>query len=536
MSAFPFPDIEGASSEWRLVSNTGRHSSKFTGKTQTVGRTGERWAGRVTLPPLTGADKRRMIAFMSSLNGQQHRFVMRDHAYTKAGAISVSELLDIAFNATNWEISNSDLGSISDVDVGVRFRVGVSSTSTQIAPTTAADGISPLTAGASYAGTMFAGDPFAPPSGGTAPNTTLRIRDASSNIYSSSSGSTSSGDRHRAGVTAPSPTSVFPRPNVNSSSSGGYKSGVDISGLSFARALLVDNGFNALTRSEEIDHANWTKLRSTITANAADAPDGSTTADELVEDSTASNDHLAYQNYTRTSVAEYWTGSVYVQANTSRRIRLIVDDGTFSNFGSQFFDATSGAQTGTASASGTASNAYASMHDVGNGWYRCRLSVRLPATTTARLGIYLCDGASNTVSFNGDGTSGLYIWGAQLQRGGQLGRYTPTTSAAILGTNQSGNTLWVKGLDEDTDGQLLPGDLFEVNGQLCRVYSQLDGDESGCGLLVFRPGLRSAPADEDPVILHRPHGTFMLANPEAAWRNLMAGFGEFSIDFIEDIP
>ena len=52
--------------------------------------------------------------------------------------------------------------------------------------------------------------------------------------------------------------------------------------------LVEEARTNLLLRSEEFDNANWTKSRATVTANAATAPDGTSNADKLVEDSTAS--------------------------------------------------------------------------------------------------------------------------------------------------------------------------------------------------------------------------------------------------------
>jgi len=51
---------------------------------------------------------------------------------------------------------------------------------------------------------------------------------------------------------------------------------------------------NLLTYSEQFDNAAWTKLQSSVTANSATAPDGTTTADSFIEDS-STNTHLAVQ-------------------------------------------------------------------------------------------------------------------------------------------------------------------------------------------------------------------------------------------------
>jgi hypothetical protein len=58
------------------------------------------------------------------------------------------------------------------------------------------------------------------------------------------------------------------------------------------------------------------------------------------------------------------------------------------------------------------------------------------AGTTANVRVYCgaTDNADGTVvAFSGNGTSGVYVWGAQASQGSIAGDYTPTTSAAVYG-------------------------------------------------------------------------------------------------------
>ena len=55
--------------------------------------------------------------------------------------------------------------------------------------------------------------------------------------------------------------------------------------------LIEPAGTNLVPFSEEFDNAAWTKTRATISADAVVAPDGTLTADKLVEDATAANSH-----------------------------------------------------------------------------------------------------------------------------------------------------------------------------------------------------------------------------------------------------
>jgi hypothetical protein len=466
-----------------------------------------------------------MKAFVASLEGQANRVYLRDHSYTIGGSITSTNLAPELL-AANYTVGNGPGAAVaSNVSGGIRLKHSGS----QAAIVWDTGGTS-VTAGNSYAlvteadagrGSPSIGDHYVDTTGSGGGNISV---DAS----------TSHPGRSVTGFTAPTSTvyaGVYGAANPIGDE-------WDLTHYAISRALLVDNGFNALTYSEAFDNAAWTKTNTTITANpspGANAPDGTDTADEIVEDSTASSPHAVVQSYTRASVAEFWTGSISFKENTSQRIALRIDDGA-GNSATAYFDANSGTITAGASAGGTATLPYATMHDAGNGWYRARISGKLPATTEVRLVAYLCDGAVNTISFNGDGTSGLYMWGAQLQRGGQLGRYVPITDTVSTGTSQTGSGCWVKGLDSDTAGQLVPGDWMEIQGSgLHQITSDLDSDESGVGYAQFTPPLRSSPSDEAAVVLHQPSMKAVLSSNDVGWSNRIGDFSDFSIEAREII-
>lgn len=536
MATYAFPAITPSSSTWELVSNTATSRSPLSGAVQTLDRGGEFWKVRMTFQNLTAAEKDQLQAFMVKMNGQQHRFSLRDHAYAQRGSVTTTEMVDVTFNATLWESGLPAYGVLSDIDRGVRWKYATNANAGILHPTTSADGISTPTVGLSYAGICQTGEMIEGANSAGALSTNIHWRATNWGAsHGVSPGNTESASRLVAYTTCPATDEMYLRPTSNSGNALNKGSTIDYESLSASRCFMVDNGQNRFTYSEQFDDSAWTKQRATISANAATAPDGTTTADELVEDATASNSHLALQSITRSSAVGTWTGSVYIRENTSSRLRLVVDDGTGSNYGMATFNANDGTISLAASDTGTVTQTIASIHDAGDGWYRCRVSTRLPATTSARLLLTLCDGASNDTIFTGDGSSGLYIWGGQLQQGGQLGRYVTTTTTGTSGTTQAGAGVWLKGLDADTDGQLLPGDQVEIDGHLYQLTADLDGDESGCGYAQVRPRIYSAPADEQAAIIYQPHGTFMLAGPTSGWSNAPGDFGTFTIDCISDI-
>jgi hypothetical protein len=163
---------------------------------------------------------------------------------------------------------------------------------------------------------------------------------------------------------------------------------------------------NLVLRSEEFDNAAWTKTRSSITANATTSPDGTANADRFVIDTTAATNHAVGQSASVTSGTTYAL-TVFAKADQFSQINL--------RFSAQFpagnvyYDL----NNGTISSAGSVVSA--SMTSFGNGWWRCVLVMTANATGAAAGQIFLAQSNSITIA-TADGTSGLFIWGAQLEQ------------------------------------------------------------------------------------------------------------------------
>ena len=190
------------------------------------------------------------------------------------------------------------------------------------------------------------------------------------------------------------------------------------------KGLLVEPSVTFLdTYSEQFDDAAWAKARASITANATTAPDGTMTADKLVEDTTASNTHSVYRSGTSISSATAYSISVWAKRPTTGGRNLgIRFDGGFPSSWAKF-------NTYTGTLISADSGITTTVDKFGDGWIKYTATQTSNGATTY-LSFYLLDDSGNQ-AYTGDGTSGLYIWGAKLYAGTGPTSYLPTTTAGV---------------------------------------------------------------------------------------------------------
>jgi hypothetical protein len=194
---------------------------------------------------------------------------------------------------------------------------------------------------------------------------------------------------------------------------------------------------NLLTYSEQFDNAAWTKSRATISADAIAAPDGRTTADKFVEDGTASQTHQMSRGVSVTSGTPI-TLSVYAKAaERSRLSTAFTNAGAFSTVQRATFDLSTGI------ASSTQGTPTVAIEALSGGYYRCSITATPTSTATATSILYLDNGS--TVVYTGDGSSGLYLWGAQLVVGSDPLGYIG------VGATRAASVVWRGGTAAEID-------------------------------------------------------------------------------------
>ena len=180
---------------------------------------------------------------------------------------------------------------------------------------------------------------------------------------------------------------------------------------------------NLLLKSEEFDDAAWLKGFVSVVANGETAPDGTNEADKLVETTADGTHHLiqllAVPDNSLVTVSAHFKAAERNWCRISVRAKNNTYPGAYFNL-----------SNGTIG-SIISSPISVSIVSVGDGWYRCSATANV-GTEALSAGVFIMVNNENLgLSYLGDGTSGIYLWGAQLELAEEVGPYVPTTTASV---------------------------------------------------------------------------------------------------------
>jgi hypothetical protein len=196
-------------------------------------------------------------------------------------------------------------------------------------------------------------------------------------------------------------------------------------GLLVTRANQGALGNNLLTFPQDFDNAAWGKSNTTITANAEVAPDGTLTSEKLQEN-TANQTHFISQSVTVGSQSNYTVSfSIYLKAAERTWVALQVANNSRVDYYFRYFNLSTG-QAGTNTGSNGVTSSSYNIESVGNDWYRITVTATFTSVTSLILSDVFLASADGTATYTGNGISGIYIWGAQLELGSTATEYFPT--------------------------------------------------------------------------------------------------------------
>lgn len=176
--------------------------------------------------------------------------------------------------------------------------------------------------------------------------------------------------------------------------------------------LIEESRTNLVTYSEQFDHAIWLRPTATIVANTIVAPDGNQTADKL------NGNYVARGTFAISSSTTY-TQSVYVKKAENTSVGFITNtSGTFTGIQ---VDLNTGAITQHLTMGFPTS--YSAI-PVGNDWWRIITTITSGSSTTSASVCYINNVLPTT-------TTGVYIWGAQIEVGAFATSYIPTVASQV---------------------------------------------------------------------------------------------------------
>jgi hypothetical protein len=333
---------------------------------------------------------------------------------------------------TNWTYEGSGLGTLSQQVVGVGIQNGINYIDLRIFGTSSVVGL-PIafesrTAVAAASGQTWTHSLFlALVAGSTTNINNIVVRQvgrtsagaaaevlAGGNIIGSL---TANLQRFTQTATFTNATTAFDQPNIN---------------IDFASGVAIDITLR-IGMPQLVQGATAGDVVATYGTAAAvgyAAPDGSITADKLVEN-TANAVHQVQIDAAASVASTIYRTSVYLKAGERTRARLVL---LFGGGNGIFADVNLALGTiGVAASFNTATAGTSSIELIGNGWYRCSVSGSSSAGGTLSTRVELLDASGNR-SYTGDGTSGILIWGAQLSDSASLDPYVYNPVAAPAST------------------------------------------------------------------------------------------------------
>ena len=232
--------------------------------------------------------------------------------------------------------------------------------------------------------------------------------------------------------------------------------------------LLEPQSTNLIPFSEDFSNSYWTKTNCTVQKSTIKSPDGLQSSYKLIPDAgTGGNRSLGrsfsgLSNFHTFSVlakaGEYKYAVLRTRNNPNVVVAFDLENGTFNiNQSSAIYIADS-----------------AKIENYGNGWYRCSITLDpSQADNAGQLFPSVSVGITGNEinNFDGDGTSGIYVFGAQFEQQSYSTSYIPTSGFTVTRNQDTAKNAGSKPVFNSEEGVLYAETAALVNGGSTRAIS-----------------------------------------------------------------
>ena len=237
--------------------------------------------------------------------------------------------------------------------------------------------------------------------------------------------------------------------------------------------LLEPSRLQLIQYSEDFSQGYWTKTNLLAPTSGFLSPKGDLSAFKLVENTTNAVHQI---NVGISATVNDYSFSVFVKKGEREFVSLVFSDNT--RYLSHYtFDLTNGVTTKSYDYPGVTSTFTSTQ--MNDGWYKLSLSSNYTWNTVIFPRIYI----ENTItpanapanSYLGDGTSGIYIFGAQLEQGSYPTSYIPTSGSAVTRVAETANGAGDASTFNDSEGVLMAEISGLANDLSNRILSLSNG-------------------------------------------------------------
>lgn len=222
---------------------------------------------------------------------------------------------------------------------------------------------------------------------------------------------------------------------------------------------LLSAKVNLLKYSEQLDSATWTKVNVNVTADQIENPINAAVTAELLVPTTTSGVHSVSQSIA--VPASKVTISFYVKASGYSRV-AIRENTSSGDYSSYLLSA-----SGSILANG--GGGVGAVTSLAAGWYRVSMTHTPASAGNKTYALYIENDsytgtAPQSYTYAGNGTSGIYVWGAQLETGSSANTYQRV--ADLTDYDTTGFPLYLKfdGTDDSlATGTINPGSVDKVS-------------------------------------------------------------------------